>query len=191
MAALYLVRPTGARGCRGLSLVELLVTVAIVAVLAAVATPSFVSTVRSARLSTAANEFLTALRLARSEALRRGGRVAMCRSADGATCADSGGWEQGWILFHDLNHNGLPDSGEDVIVRGPPAGRDLLLFGNQPVAHVISFAPTGGPRAPSGAFLAGTLTLCERSANSVPARQFVMSSAGRIRIQQVTVESCG
>jgi type IV fimbrial biogenesis protein FimT len=175
----------------GFSLVELLVTLAILGTLAALAAPSFVALIRSSSLAAASNEFLGGLRLARSEALRRGGRVAMCKSNDGATCTDSGGWEQGWIMFNDPNHNGAPDSGEDVIVRGPAARSGVVLYGNQPVARVISFAPMGGPRAASGAFLAGTMTLCQRSAQRAAARQIVMSSAGRLRIQQVTLESCG
>jgi type IV fimbrial biogenesis protein FimT len=176
---------------RGISLVEMLISLSVMGTLASVATPSFVGILQSSRLSAASNEFLGALRLTRSEALRRGSRVAMCKSADGATCAETGGWEQGWIVFHDPNRNGAPDAGEDVIARGSPAGRRLLLTGNQPVAQLISFAPVGGPRAASGAFLAGTVTLCERSADRAPARQIVMSSSGRVRVQQVTMDSCG
>jgi type IV fimbrial biogenesis protein FimT len=182
--------PAAQRRGRGFSLVELLVTLSVLGTLAALATPSFVTLLQASSLSTASNEFLGGVRLARSEALRRGGRVAMCKSADGANCTQAGGWEQGWIMFHDVDHDGERGAGEEVIVRGSSARGGLLLFGNQPVARVISFAPTGGPRTPNGAFLAGTVTLCQRSAQPVPGRQIVMSSVGRVRIQQVTLDSC-
>ncbi len=43
--------------------------------------------------------------------------VAACPSKDGAACAASGGWEQGWIAFRDTNGDGARGLSERVIYR--------------------------------------------------------------------------
>ena len=93
----------------GLTLVELLVVLAIAAILLSSGVPSFVRLVHSVQLSMASNAFLSSLRLARSEAQRRGGRVAVCKSANGESCTSSGGWEQGWIVFHERSFEDIDE----------------------------------------------------------------------------------
>ncbi|MDB5899784.1 MAG: methylation [Ramlibacter sp.] len=178
------------RGAAGLTLFELLIAVSVAAVLVAMGAPSMVGVLHSVNLSGASNSFLAALRLARSEAQKRSSRVAMCKSADGVACTPGGGWEQGWIIFHDPNANGMLDDGETLIQRGEPVGGGLLLTGNLPVARTISFSATAGPRAVSGGLLAGTLTLCRRSLERGPAREIVIGSGGRVRVQQREVTAC-
>ena len=56
----------------GFTLVELMITLAIAGILVAVGIPSFNSTISSNRLTSYANELVTALNLARSEAVKRG-----------------------------------------------------------------------------------------------------------------------
>lgn len=96
---------------RGFTLIELLVVIAIVAIMVTLAAPSFVNMIRSNNMTSTVNSFLADLRFARSEAIRRGGGVVMCRSdspeAAAPTCGSGStvGWESGWIIFQDLNNN--------------------------------------------------------------------------------------
>ncbi|MBV5333049.1 GspH/FimT family pseudopilin, partial [bacterium] len=69
--------------CQGITLVESMVVVAILGILAAIAVPSFKSTIESSRRTTYANQLLEDLALARSEAIKRGGRVGVCPSSHG------------------------------------------------------------------------------------------------------------
>ena len=110
----------------GFTLIELLVTLAIVAILVAIAFPSFEGVLRSNRVATYTNELMTSLSLARSEATRNPTGAALCTSTDGVACG--GGWNDGWMVWIDLDGNGAADVGERVVryVQGNP---DLVLSG--------------------------------------------------------------
>lgn len=62
-------------GMAGFTLIELMVTIAVAAILLAVAVPSFRHLIISNRLTTAANEVVTALTVARSESIKRNANV--------------------------------------------------------------------------------------------------------------------
>lgn len=178
------------RSPRGFTLIEVLVVLVVMAVLATVAIPSMAGIMDSIKLSSQSNVYLSSLHLARSEAIKRNSRVTLCKSADGSACAEGGGWHQGWIIFHDANNNGVKDSGETVIHQAQALPARLRLVGNLNVAKYVSFRPTGETKLVSGAFQAGTLTLCHESASSAEARQIIINSAGRARVQKVSVATC-
>lgn len=95
----------------GFTLVELLISLVVVTVLLAMGVPSFKEFVKNNRLSAQSNGLISALQLARSEAVKRGADTVICASSDQATCTGSADWDKGWIVFSDLNLNGSPDPG--------------------------------------------------------------------------------
>jgi type IV fimbrial biogenesis protein FimT len=175
---------------KGISLLELLIGVAVVAILMRMASPAMSSVMDSVKLTSMSNTFLSALYLARSEAIKRNGRVVLCKSVSGVSCNPDGGWEQGWIVFRDANNNAILDSEEEVIRRESGWATDVSLIGNSPVAKYISYTPVGTTKLSSGAFQAGTITVCRKSSPSVEARQIIVSSTGRARIEKTTVSGC-
>jgi len=174
----------------GFTLLELLVAVTASLVLLLVAAPSMSAAINSMKLTSASNDLVSHMYLARSEAIKRNGRVVLCKSSNGSTCASSGGWEQGWIVFHDTNNNGIIDGGELVIARRQALPAALRLTGNQNVAKYVSFEPTGSTKLVGGGFQAGTLTLCRQSAASNEARQIILNAVGRPRVQKLQIASC-
>lgn len=84
---------------RGYTLLELMFTLAVASILLGVGVPGFFDIVRNNRAAANANELVTTFSIARSEAIRRGTRVTVCPSSDGATC--SGAWTDGWIVVRD------------------------------------------------------------------------------------------
>jgi type IV fimbrial biogenesis protein FimT len=174
----------------GFTLIELLVSMAVMAILLTLAVPAFSEVMVSSRLTALANTFLSNLYLARSEAIKRNSRAVLCKSSDGLACSDSGGWHQGWILFHDANNNAVLDADEAVILTQSALPPGFMLTGNTHVAEYISYSATGAAKLTSGAFQAGTLTLCSDSSSSANARHIVISSTGRPRIQKLSVSSC-
>lgn len=176
--------------CSGFTLIELLVVVALVAILQLLAVPALVSMATSMNLTTAVNSLFSSLILARSEAIKRNSRAVVCKSGNGNTCITTGGWEQGWIVFHDVNNNASLDAGESVLFRQQAFPQPIRFTGNGPVASYVSFTSTGSTQYKSGAFQAGTLTVCPESTTLVNGRQIVISSTGRPRTVRNTVNTC-
>jgi type IV fimbrial biogenesis protein FimT len=176
---------------RGFTLVEVLVVLAILGVLLRVAATSLQEVAAASRVSAATYQLVSELNHARSEAIRRNARVVVCKSDDGESCAATGDWGQGWIVFHDDNNNAVRDVGEAVIRRGERTSGRLRIVGNETVSRYVSFTPFGGPRFTSGAFQAGTITVCHESAQPVEARHLIINSAGRPRTAKVTLARCG
>lgn len=175
---------------RGFTLTELAAVVAIAALLVGIGAPAMTAIIKSIQLSSASNDLLASLFAARSEAIKRNGRVVICTSADGISCALAGGWEQGWLVFHDSNNDGMHGSGEAVIQRVQALAMELRVRGNLNVARYVSYVATGATRLVGGGFQSGTFTLCRQSASAGEARQIILSSSGRPRVQKIQVATC-
>jgi type IV fimbrial biogenesis protein FimT len=139
--------------CGGFTLLELMVVLAITAILSAVAIPSFSRMIQANTVSNNVNILLADLRYARSEAMRRGGGVVMCRSdapealhpvcSTASSGADGHGWADGWILFQDWNGNGMQDADEPLlrVQTAIPSLDSILEAGDS--ATAFHFAATG------------------------------------------------
>src|SRR5665647_700762 len=114
---------------RGFTLIELVVAMSISVLLATIAAPSIAQLVTSLQLSAASNSFVSGVHLARNEAIKRNGRVVLCKTIDGIRCTMAGGWEQGWIIFHDVNNNGLRESSETIIHHEQALSASLRMTG--------------------------------------------------------------
>lgn len=173
----------------GFTLVECLIAVAVLAILTTSAIPAYTSMLTSHLLATQANDFLAALNLARSEAIKRNGRVVVCKSVAGEDCEPDAGWEQGWIVFDDRNNNANLDGADELLRRVGALAEGFVMVGNTPVAEYVSYTPLGLTKTTSGAFQAGTLTLCKSTAGN-EGRQIVIGITGRPRVKKVSAAAC-
>lgn len=174
--------------CAGWTLVELLVVLTVLGVLLAAAVPALSTALESRRISALGHAFFLSLQLGRSEAIKRGGRVVLCKGRD--ACSRTGGWEQGWIVFHDVNNNAQVDAGEAVLRREPAVAAPLRISGNALVESYISYTPLGHTSTTGGGLQPGTLTVCQPEASAPVALQIVISSSGRARTQRVASHRC-
>lgn len=161
----------------GFSMVELVIVLAVIGILLSIAVPPFRDFLRNNQLASVSHEYVASVNFARSEAVRRGSRVTICRSATGAACAGSGNWDQGWIVFTDPNNNATVDAGEEVLQvhRGVQGGSTLV--GNINVVSRITLDAQGRPGQ------AGTVTLC----NTGEGIDIILSPMGRLRTAEAAV----
>ena len=165
----------------GFTLFNLMLTLAILSILAMISMPNLKQMVAASRLASAANGFAGTLNMARSEAAKRGVRVTLCKSADGATCTLAGNWSQGWILFQDDDNSCIRTGGEPLI-QASAAQAKFTITGSGTGANYISYIPTGMTKTASNAFLATTFKICDNAYGGATGRQVVVSASGRARI---------
>lgn len=165
----------------GVTLVELMVTLAVLAILLSIAAPNMQSLVASSRLASNTNDFVGQLSQAQMEALRRGIRITVCKTANGSTCTDSGNWSQGWIVFTDPNRNGNP-SGQTIIGKGI-ASSGITIVGDAKLAKFVSYGPDGSSMLVSGSTtVGGTIRVCSTSSaldNDKRTRDLKLLDSGR------------
>jgi len=77
------------RGERGFTMVELLITIAVAAVLIVIAVPSFRNITLSNKLTTAANDVISAINVARMEAVKRNANTQLCSNSASVNTADA------------------------------------------------------------------------------------------------------
>jgi type IV fimbrial biogenesis protein FimT len=181
---------------RGFTLIELLVVLAIAAILVMLSAPSFSRLIKSNSMASGVNTFMSDLRFARSEAIRLGGGVVMCRSdapeaASPACGAGAGpgnrGWVSGWIVYHDLNTNGTVDANEPIL-RVQAAIKTVDSIDSGGASPKFRFAPTGRLL---DAASASTLTFGGSDFTSDLKRVVCVSFGGRARIAGDGSTSCG
>jgi type IV fimbrial biogenesis protein FimT len=121
----------GLKTQRGFSLLELFVAIAILAIVVGFAMPMFRDVIRNTTVSNETNDLVTALSMARSEAVRRGTRVAVV--------ANNGDWNTGWSVIADSNRSNTFTGADEVISAAPALNTGYLVS-----------AKNGGPGGDDG-----------------------------------------
>lgn len=155
----------------GFTLIELAVTITIVGILVAIATPYLGSFISSTRLTTQANELLTDLNTARSEAVKRAAHVGVCASTGGSSCTSGGSFLSGWIVFLDADSSGTWTSGDSVAkVHGALDGGNTTVSGSS----TVIFNSSGSLENSSSTI---TYTFCDSALQK--SRQISVTATGR------------
>lgn len=160
---------------RGFTLIELMVTISVLAIVLAVAVPSFQDMVRRNRLTSDTNNLVSALATARSEAIKRGSVVTVCKTSnpDAATptCATGASWANGWIVFTDTGTRGTVD-GTDVRlkIQQPAGAGGPTITASTSFANFVNYASAGAAVANNSVRdlpITGSFTLCLNSVSRV------------------------
>jgi type IV fimbrial biogenesis protein FimT len=176
--------PRSDRPSRGTTLAELLVALAIAALLLVIAMPSYHDWIAEYHVDHEARSLALGMQLARAEAIKRGHRVNLCKSADGRTCATAGSWAAGFLVHVDPNHDGSIDVDEAVLRIEGPAPAGVYVRANAPLDDYVSYTSLGTARQLNGALQMGTMRVCSSGRREV---QVVLANSGRVRIQRSAV----
>ncbi len=169
---------------RGITLLELLVSIAVMGIMAATAIPPFTNFIKDSRQSSSLINLRSDLYLARSTAIRYYRHVVACPSnSDNSNCSGSPDWENGWMVFVDVNKNGecnsingiCEDNGKVIKVGKAITATDLKLRGYRHRGYKIRYDPEGFSYAFNGSIIA-----CD-SRGVEKARGLVISNTGRVR----------
>lgn len=165
----------------GFTAIELLVTVSIVAILAALAAPSFTPLVESWKVRQATEQLNSSLYFARSEAIKRGGQIAIQKlpnNTNGCTSATGNNdWDCGWIICHDTNGNGNCNASEPVLQRiDAPAKVQVTRTAGGASIKLNRWGLV------AGTWLGFSLVPLNKPTTHPGARGVCMSSGGRIRV---------
>ncbi|MFI3154860.1 MAG: GspH/FimT family pseudopilin [Methylococcaceae bacterium] len=166
----------------GFTLTELMITLAIAGTLIGIAIPSFTSIISSNRLTADANELVTALSLARSEAIKQGLSVTVRKVDDNSSTNKGAGanWEDGWDVFTDADSDGNFEAGDVLIRTYAPLMLSYTLRSNS-FSNFIRFTSSGESNGN------GRFVICDNSdGNDIPeantSKLILVNSIGRVRM---------
>ena len=148
-----------------------MITLMVAGTILGMAAPSFREFVLNSRMTGSANDLLTSLNLARSEAIKRQRPVAICPSLDPQasppTCRGAAIWsdtasQAGLVLWEDTNGDGTPAAGEAVIAPQDILGSSLTVRSN---FNAVVYQPNGFADVPGNPAVRVVL-ICDERANS-------------------------
>lgn len=184
--------PRFAHSSRGFTIIELMTVVVLVGVLLALAVPSMSGFLQRRAVVAASEQFVSDMRLARSEAIKRAASVTVCRSENGSSCAGTGGnWNTGWIVFVNFNSNGVRDT-DDILIRAQQSLPSIAMIAAPDESfintrHTLTYRAAGRGRGmdqslefrPTGTVAQGsTVLVC-------------ISAQGRASVRESGATSCG
>jgi type IV fimbrial biogenesis protein FimT len=158
---------------QGLTLPELLISLTLVTTLSVNAYSQFSHVLQENRMASEVNMFVTALHLARNEAVKHGRRIVLCPSRDGTACGNGTDWINGWILF--ASDNREYENNEQVLQRGNPLALGINLTGSNHRKRIVyqQDGSSGGSNA--------SFTFCDTRELAAP-RVICLSNSGRPRL---------
>lgn len=153
------------------TLLELIITLCLSAILITIAAPSFIDTIKNARISTTVNDISRQLSLARETALQQHTYVKWCGSSDKTQCSKTN--MKYLTIFIDKNNNHRLDDKEEII-------RQTTLDDSIHVSLRAALGREYLAYTPEGyGLLTGSIIICENTFNNRFARRITLNRTGR------------
>lgn len=156
-----------------------MVTIAIMSIMVAIGFPSFQTMIASNRLTSSTNSMVSALQLARMEAVKQHEWV-IIKPKDNVT----DGWANGWYVFVDFNGDNAQDSLTEPTIATfdalnstttMTAVDDTSVVSTAGYSNRVSYRPSGRVNS------SGHFTFCSAAAQDF--RSVIIAATGRIRVE--------
>jgi len=158
----------------GFTALELLVTMTIVTILLATGIPAIKNYGWNLRMKTAMDILQTDLNLARGHAISHNTQTVICPATDSNDCSEQVDWQNGWIVFTDMNADHRKQHGEPLLKH---AGKvEFLSISSSRSRSYLRFYPNG--TAPGSNL---SIRFCDKR-GAEHAGKIVVSNTGRIRL---------
>lgn len=131
----------GKKHQEGFTLIELLVLMMVLAIALGIGVPAMFTMAANTRMAAAANDIVSSMVSARSEASTRRRPVTLCASSNWNSeqpdCSAGGPMSEGWIVFQDTDADGIVDADERPVLQthGPLDGRVHMIVDSGPPDH--------------------------------------------------------
>jgi type IV fimbrial biogenesis protein FimT len=183
----------------GFTIYELLITMLMIGIILSIGVPSFTAFTQNSRISGTANDLHSSFQLARSEAARSKSNITICASANSMDAAANcgGTFDDGWIIFLDLNGDIDRAGGGENVLRAHPPVSDRIDVTTNGGATYFSFAPSGLGRGDVAGTAVQTATICDERGNVVAAggnsaaRVLVVTPIGRATVLRDVAQIAG
>lgn len=179
----------------GVTIVELLVVLTIIGVLSQLVIGSYSKLLIRTRIYVATSELHASLLYARSEAIKHGGNVIICRSSNADSANPScdsdmsdgnlnSGWGAGWIIYKDRDQDGKLSTEDTILrVRGKLfSSSDQGSIIPSPKRKQIKFNEFGQVY---GTFLQFKISQAKSPESIADAKYICIASGGRARVDKI------
>ncbi len=167
---------------KGFTLIELMIAIAMLAILLTVGVPNFRTSIQNNRMITNANGLLSAIMIARSEAIKRGVNVQIISNS-------GSNWANGWTVVTDTNNDNIfiatADCSVDCAVHNRTAFNASLTL-NSVVNNVTFFEFDPRGRLRTATSTPDTLVMCDGRGFVQQARAIIVTNTGRSRVVSAT-----
>lgn len=184
---------------RGYNLLELMITLTVAGVVLGIGIPSFTQFMDNSRMAAAANDLVTSIHAARTEAVKRRQPVTLCASSNWAAASPACdlGAGRGWIVFVDNNANGSLDGGDILVLAQAAPADGVQLSIDSGAARYIQYGGNGflQPAAAGTAFT--NIQFCDHRGNAdtgggvAAGRWIQIGPTGRPQIYRMQAEVQG
>lgn len=160
---------------QGFTALELIITLAIIAILLAMGVPAIQNYAWNLRMKTAMDTLQSDLNLARGHAISHNSKTVICPASGDQECSGQAVWQEGWIVFTDINGDRNKQASEPLLKYAGALAR--LNINSSSSRTYLRFFPNG--TAPGSNT---SIRFCD-SRGAAYSGAITVSNSGRIRLQ--------